>query len=74
MGENVHGWGGNGEIITSARTNVCGDNQKWINTFLMRPRQTESLLCNCGLFAQLYRREVAFFIYRGDCAFVRITR
>lgn len=30
------GWGGNGEIITMARTNVCGDNQKWINTFLMR--------------------------------------
>lgn len=29
------GWGGNGEIITMARTNVCRDNQKWINTFLM---------------------------------------
>lgn len=72
MGVNVHGWGGNGEIITSARTNVCGDNQKWINTFLMRPRQTESLLCNYGLFAQLPGRSL--FIYHGDCAFVRITR
>lgn len=71
MGGNAHGRGGNGEIITSARTNVCGDNQKWINTFLMRPRQTESLLCNYGLFAQLLR---PLFIYHGDCAFVRIMR
>lgn len=55
--------GGNGEIITSARTNnVCGDNQKWINTFLMRPGQTESLLCNYALFAQLYQGPPFLFI------------